>query len=311
MSEHPESLPRLLGEAGIENWAIQHVEPINTGVTNLTSLVVLQDDKRYILREYVWPHPSSDDLHRIEKEKYLHNLLLENDVPVPFILAEFEEGTSRAVLMEHRPGVLLGDVVGTLHDDECAQAWRATGAALRKAHSIRLPEGYPGVVVGENVQPFEEGSWGNFQFHQVLLHAENLRKRGYGIRIDISHLENVLLPAVPILNVSPTVLLHNDPHPWNVLVHRVNGQWTCSAWLDWEYAWSGDPVWDLVRMDLFRMKPIGPTPAAFYEGYGSRPQEPNRSIYELSIYLWMANQYLDHIDESLTKIRAECSRLDR
>ena len=68
MSEHPESLPRLLGEAGIENWAIQHVEPINTGVTNLTSLVVLQDDKRYILREYVWPHPSSDDLHRIEKE---------------------------------------------------------------------------------------------------------------------------------------------------------------------------------------------------------------------------------------------------
>ena len=177
---------------------------------------------------------------------------------------------------------------------------------MRKAHSIRLPEGYPGVVV---VQPFEEGS--DFQFHQVLLHAENLRKRGYGIRIDISHLENVLLPAVPLLNASPVGLLHNDPHPWNVLVHRVNGQWTCSAWLDWEYAWSGDPVWDLVRMDLFRMKPIGPTPAAFYEGYGSRPQEPNRSIYELSIYLWMANQYLDHIDESLTKIRAECSRLDR
>ena len=84
-------------------------------------------------------------------------------------------------------------------------------------------------------------------------------------------------------------------------------------------------------MDLFRMKPIGPTPAAFYEGYGSRPQEPNRSIYELSIYLWMANHYLDgegedralmptykaamnyldHVYEALEKIRAECSTLDR
>ena len=56
---------------------------------------------------------------------------------------------------------------------------------------------------------------------------------------------------------------------------------------------SVNPTWDLVRMDLFRRKPIGSTPDAFWEGYGAVPREPERSIYELHIYLWMANQYLD------------------
>ena len=46
-------------------------------------------------------------------------------------------------------------------------------------------------------------------------------------------------------------------------------------------------------MDLFRIKPIGETPQAFYKGYGTSSAEPNRNIYELSIYLWQANEYLD------------------
>ncbi|HZD22717.1 MAG TPA: hypothetical protein VE569_04860 [Acidimicrobiia bacterium] len=63
--------------------------------------------------------------------------------------------------------------------------------------------------------------------------------------------------------------------------------------LDWEHAWVGDPTWDLVRMDLFRLKPKGPTPNAYWQGYGRHPTEPQASFYELQINLWMANQYLD------------------
>ena len=80
------------------------------------------------------------------------------------------------------------------------------------------------------------------------------------------------------------------------------------------------------------MKQIGPAPDAFYEGYGAFPREPNRSIYELSIYLWMANQYLDgevdgervlmptyeaamryleQIDESVARIGIEIERAER
>ena len=287
----------LLQSAGIEQ-AVHNVEPIGDGVTNRTSLVVLNDDTRYILREYDWPYDSSDNLHRLEKERYLHDLLLEYGVPVPVIFAEHEDESTCGVLMEYKLGELLGNVVDTLTEVQRAQAWRAAGTALRKVHSIRLPDRCTGVIVGEGVQPFEEGSWGEFHFHQAIQHANHLLKRDLGLRFDQSSMKSILKQAVPLLNERPMVLLHNDPHPWNVLVHEVAGHWTCSAWLDWEYAWSGDPTWDLVRTDLFRLKPIGPTPDAFYEGYGAFPREPHRSIYELSIYLWMANQYLDgEVDE--------------
>ena len=332
--KHTESrsvIVSLLDSAGIEQ-TVHSVEPIGEGVTNRTCLVVLQDDTRYILREYEWPYATNDDLKRAEKERYLHDLLLRHDVPVPSILAQYDDESASAVLMEYMPGQLLGNVVDTLTEVQRAQAWRAAGTALRKVHSIRLPDGCSGVIVGERVQPFEEGSWGDFHFHQAVQHAENLLKRDLGLRFDLASMKSVLKQAVPLLNESPAVLLHNDPHPWNVLVHEVAGRWTCSAWLDWEYAWSGDPVWDLVRADLFRLKRIGPTPDAFYEGYGSSPREPNRSIYELSIYLWMANQYLDgevdgdrvlmptyeaamryleKIDESVERIGIEIERAER
>lgn len=298
MSQHPAYLPSLASEAGIGLNSIRCVESLNTGVTNRTSLVVLRDDTRYILREYEWPYASGDNLRRLEKEIHLHNLLLKYSVPVPAIVAKHEDGSTSAVLMEYKPGKLLGNVVDTLPETPRAEVWRAVGAALRKVHSIQLPDGCSGVIVGEGVQPFEEGSWGKFHYHQAVRHAENLLKRDSGFSFDLASMKRVLKQAIPVLNERPLVLLHNDPHPWNVLVREVAGQWTCSAWLDWEYAWAGDPTWDLARLDLFRFKPIGPTPAAFFEGYGKAPKDPERTIYELSIYLWMANQYLDgEVDE--------------
>ena len=290
--ESKSTIVSLLESAGVEQ-AVHSVNPFGDGVTNRTSLVILQDDSRFILREYEWPYDSGDDLRRLEKELYLHDLLLKYGVPVPAIVAKHEDGSASAVLMEYKPGQLLGNVVDTLPETQCSEVWRAVGAALRKVHSIQRPDKCAGVIVGEGVQPFEEGSWGDFHYHQATRHAINLLKRDMGFSYDLGSMKRVLKQAIPVLNERPLVLLHNDPHPWNVLVHEVAGHWTCSAWLDWEYAWSGDPVWDLARLDLFRLKPIGPTPAAFFEGYGKTPKDPEWTIYELSIYLWMANQYLD------------------
>lgn len=100
MSQHPAYLPALVYEAGINRDSIRCVEPTSTGVTNRTSLVVLQDDTRYILREYAWPYATSDNLHRVEKECYLHHLLQQHDVPVPAILAQFNDDSARAAFFE-------------------------------------------------------------------------------------------------------------------------------------------------------------------------------------------------------------------
>ena len=46
------------------------------------------------------------------------------------------------------------------------------------------------------------------------------------------------------------------------------------------------------RMDLFRIKSIDPTPNAFFESYANWSLEPSRSLHELSIDMWLANQCL-------------------
>jgi aminoglycoside phosphotransferase (APT) family kinase protein len=55
---------------------------------------------------------------------------------------------------------------------------------------------------------------------------------------------------VPLLDSRPVRLLHNDSHPWNILVDSVCGDWRVTGWLDWEFAWSGDPAWDIARLDI-------------------------------------------------------------
>ena len=298
MSQHPAYLPALVSEAGINRNSIRCVEPIGTGVTNRTSLVVLQDDTRYILREYAWPYATGDNLHRVEKECYLHDLLQQHGVPVPAIVAKHDDD-AQAVLMEYKPGRLLGDVVGSLSDVQRDQAWRSCRGRLTKGAFNPPSRFVPGRDRRRTRTTLRRRILGRLSLPPVgTKHASNLLKRDMGLRFDLASMKHVLKQAIPVLNERPVVLLHNDPHPWNVLVNEAAGHWECSAWLDWEYAWSGDPTWDLARLDLFRLKPIGPTPAAFIDGYGSAPKDPEKTIYELAIYLWMADQYLDgEVDE--------------
>ncbi len=193
-------------------------------------------------------------------------------------------------LIEYLPGKLLGDVSSELSNEERDRAWSSSGAALRRAHTICFPEGDYGVIVGDQVVPAVDGSWGEWQVENLLYHAHKLTRQ-HGIQMDTTRLDSVLKKGLPSLNESASFLLHNDPHPWNVLVDE-NLEWSCSGWLDWEYAWVGDRTWDLVRMDVWRMCPMQ-TPESFWEGYGEKPKEPNRSIYQMSIYLWQASEELN------------------
>jgi aminoglycoside phosphotransferase (APT) family kinase protein len=111
--------------------------------------------------------------------------------------------------------------------------------------------------------------------------------------VDLTEIRGVLTKAQSLLDLQPVRLIHNDPHPWNVLVR--NGR--CVSWLDWEFAWAADPTWDLVRNALFRVTDIGSTPREFYEGYGRESDPTLFAIYELAVNLWMANEarYSDRI----------------
>jgi aminoglycoside phosphotransferase (APT) family kinase protein len=312
-------LTRLLTDAGLHQ-EVSAVRAVSgSGWTNQTHQVELADGQRFILRVYRWPHADQPDgLRRVAKERFLHQLLRLNGVPVPEVIAQIENEGQAAALLQYLPGELLGDLDPRLPEVERQQAWYAAGAALRRAHEIHYPSGTHGVIVGDEIQPFDAGSWGRFHLSSILEHAQQLIKQ-HSILLDIERLQKVLEAAVSELDDTPASLLHNDPHPWNVLVRQGESGWECSGWLDWEYSWVGDPDWDLVRMDLFRTRRIGPTPRAFFEGYGAVPADLSRSVYTLHIYLWMANDflgggrtlpptyeaaraYLTHIDESIAEL---------
>jgi len=64
------------------------------------------------------------------------------------------------------------------------------------------------------------------------------------------------------LRHAPACLVHSDFDPSNILVRRVDGRWTVSGVLDWEFAHSGSPLEDLGH--LLR-PPAGAVPG-FQEG---------------------------------------------
>jgi aminoglycoside phosphotransferase (APT) family kinase protein len=300
MSTQEELVAELLHQARFTQ-AATSIHPLSgNGITNHMDVVTLENGAHLVLRRYQWPW-GTPDLDRPQKEEYLHALLRQAGVPVPAILAHIDRAGQCSALMEFMPGENLGDIAPSLSEEARQQAWRSCGSALRRAHTISYPKGTYGIIIGDHVQPFAQASswtekassWGHSQIHMIMDHFQQLGARMPHLEAVNWELEETLTESLPYLNRTPPTLLHNDPHPWNVLVSSEGDQWRCSAWLDWEYAWVGDPNWDLVRMDLFRRKPIGGTPDAFWEGYGRCPTEPERSVYEMHIYLWMANQYLN------------------
>ena len=258
---------------------------VSGGAMNQTLIVCDEDGARYVLKEYRWPCDGPDDLDRPAKEAWLCDLVRAHGIPAARQLATVMAGNAVVVLREYLPGRLLGDVPVRF-----GSAWQSAGEMLARIHQIRLsPDGRAGMIAGRRVRPFAEGSWGRWQLANAAAQSRQVARRGR-YDVDQERVRRVYHRAVPLLDSRPVRLLHNDPHPWNILVDAAEGRWHCTGWLDWEFAWTGDPAWDVARLDIFRLKDIGPTPAGFAMGYGS-PRVPVVSdLYEFAIMLWMSNQ---------------------
>jgi aminoglycoside phosphotransferase (APT) family kinase protein len=135
----------------------------------------------------------------------------------------------------------------------CTSAWRSARTVLARIHSIRIDCGdRAGMIAGRAVRPFPEGSWGRWgrwQAANAINHATAVAQRG-DHPVDPQLVERVYRKAIPLLDSRPVCLLHNDPHPWNILVDRDGPSWQCTGWLDWEFAWTGDPAWDIASVDV-------------------------------------------------------------
>lgn len=290
------------------------VEPLGSQAVNATYRVHLVDGRTCVVRAYRWPFDRSDDLDRSTKEVWLLDLLRRHGVPAPRVVGRLESADADALVLTDLPGCPLGDLA-----NRPADAWEDVGRTLARIHDICVSDEV-GVIAGSSLRPFAEGSWADWQRANALSHARSLAVSGR-YSIDVGRIDDLFAQAHHLVDERPVRLLHNDPHVWNVLVNEVAGSWRCTGWLDWEFAWSGDPAWDVTRLDVFRLKDIGPTPAAFYEGYGAGRVPVVSDLYELAILMWMANEAATgdmrllptygRADRYLKDLPAQLDRLER
>ena len=71
------------------------------------------------------------------------------------------------------------------------------------------------------------------------------------------------------------------------------GRWRLSGWLDWEFAWVGDPAWDHMRMTAQRFVDIGPDPRGVVGGLRRTTPELNLTVAVLHHRLWKASEQLE------------------
>lgn len=274
----PPALVRaLLDGAGIAGEPTVVAVP-SPGRVNTTTIIAVGGE-RFAVRAYGWPFGGEPPFDRRAKEATLHPRLAAVGVPVPEVLTVASVDGVDGALLTYAPGELLGVVAQQVAPPALDEAWREAGAALARAHAVDvgptagfltadgvLP--FTSGLLSEEVPPYPPGSWGGFL-------ASDVRHRGRlvadHVGLAASRFAAVADALVAPLDARPVRLGHSDANAWNVLVAEGDDGWHLSSWLDWEFAWAADPSYDLVRATVQRYAPIGPTPEAFWSGYGSAP----------------------------------------
>ena len=251
------------------------------GLSNHNYRIEFADGSLALLRVYRWGHDEPEPQRRL-KEPMLHRLLADAGVPVPRVIA----ASDRCALMEWIDGVKLRQIALKETPARLGRAWSEAGATLRVAHAANPFGRTPGVIVGEQLQPFGI-SWAEWNAREIRKHAGRLRKLDAIEDVEASRIEQICSRLPELLGAPLPMLVHNDAHPANVLVTQRDGAWHLAAWIDWEYAWLADPDWDLARFAFFGTAQVGAIPETFWIGYGRRPSPVRNAIYELHMVAWL------------------------
>lgn len=271
-----------------------------------------------VLRDYGWPFLPPAPA-RAQHEAAVLGLLEDAQVPAPRVLAIADE----ALLVTFEQGRVLGE----LAPDELAagvgDVWADVGRAWRGVHRIVPDTQLRALLLGGPQR--RVAGWYERVVTDVEAHLQAVDERRPGLEVDAERVRRLFALARQLLESRPERLLHGDAHLWNILVDHQRGRWVCTAILDWEAAEVGDPMWDLVGLDLLRRRDIGPTPSAFFEAYGSRVPDLVRGLYELVFHLWQAvdvdawstplpshraaETYLADLPAHLTRLEVGLSRL--
>jgi len=242
---------------------VAHVAVLTGGYSNETLALTAADGTRFALRRFTGTGTCAVEVALLRR--------VEGLVPVAPVVAADPDGAlsgAPALLSVLVPGRDLGAVLPALDAGAAGACGRDVGAALARLGSVEfarpgffgggsssggdLVPGPPGVDPTSSLDVFVERCLSGSAPARAALGAAGVD----GLR----RLAARLTPEVGRL-AGARRLVHADLNPKNLLVDEVDGRWRLAAVLDWEFAFSSSPLFDVGN--LLR-RPRG---AAFEAGF--------------------------------------------
>ncbi|MEV0381136.1 phosphotransferase [Nonomuraea sp. NPDC050643] len=254
-----EPIRRWLSRDALPGLEIQHAEALAGGYRNANILLVSCTGDRYVLRRYLGHNTCAVEAALAGR--------LAGIVPVADVIAADPDGSAagRPVMVSrYVPGDLVSTLLPGLGPGDAEALGHAVGAVLAAIGTVTFPR--PGFFDGADLLPGPEGTepaadlpafvdrclrTGNA--HHALSAAEQDALRRHAAE------------AAPALRAvhGARRLVHSDFNPKNLLAARHGGSWIVTAVLDWEFAFSGSPLFDIGNMLRFRSE----LPPAFAGGF--------------------------------------------
>jgi aminoglycoside phosphotransferase (APT) family kinase protein len=222
-------------------------------------LLVSDTSDQYVLRRYLNHNSCAIEAALAER--------LAGIVPVADVIAADTDGTAAGqpvMVSRFMPGTLVSTSLPDLDPGEAAALGRSVGAVLTAIGTVTFSR--PGFFEGPDLVPAPGGSESIADlpgFVDRCLRTGNAHHALTPAEQDALRLHAAA--AAPALDVirGARHLVHSDFNPKNLLAAQHNGNWTVTAVLDWEFAFSSSPMFDIGNVLRFRDE----LPPAFAEGF--------------------------------------------
>jgi aminoglycoside phosphotransferase (APT) family kinase protein len=251
-------VPTLDLDPPILDWLIRHAlpghritgtEPLTGGYVNDNLLIVSHTGDRYVLRRYRRRNTCAIEAALAAR--------LVGVVPVPEVVAADPDGTHAGepvLLSRFVPGTLLSETLSDSTSANPADLGRATGETLAAIGTVEFP--YPGFFEDSSLEPVRfEPTERLATFVVDRIETAELSDADKKRLIELAKGYEPLLATV----ASARQLVHADFNPKNILVRDSS----VAAVLDWEFAFSSTPLFDVGNMLRFAER----YPHGYLEGF--------------------------------------------
>jgi fructokinase len=250
---------RWLSQDALPGHQIKHARALAGGYSNANILLVSHTGEQYVLRRYLNHNSCAIEAALAER--------LDSIVPVAEVISADADGTAAGqpvMVSRFMPGTLVSTILPDLDPGEARALGRSVGAVLAAIGTITFPR--PGFFEGPDLVPapggmetiadlpgFVDRCLRTGNAHHALTPAEQDALRQHAA---------AAAPALDTIR-GARQLVHSDLNPKNLLATQHNGNWTVTAVLDWEFAFSSSPMFDIGNMLRFPSE----LPPAFAEGF--------------------------------------------